>query len=49
LRERCKRPWGNAKDAEKKAVDKLTDTTNQSADDSTETDEIDVRGRRKVS
>jgi uncharacterized protein YjbJ (UPF0337 family) len=41
--------WGNAKDAEKKAVDKLTDTTNQSADDSTETDEIDVRGRRKVS
>jgi uncharacterized protein YjbJ (UPF0337 family) len=45
--------WGNAKDAEKKAVDKRRDPKNEladdlSQDDSTETAEIDVRSRRRV-
>jgi uncharacterized protein YjbJ (UPF0337 family) len=46
--------WGNAKDAEKKAVDKQRAPRNEpvndsSENDSTETAEIDVRSRRKVS
>jgi uncharacterized protein YjbJ (UPF0337 family) len=46
--------WGNAKDAEKKAVDKRRDLKHEPVDDSsendsTETAEIDVRSRRKVS
>ncbi len=45
--------WGNAKEAEKKAVDKRRDPKNEladdlSQDDSTETAEIDVRSRRRV-
>ncbi len=51
--------WGNAKDTEKKAVDKQRPGKNEpvndssendsSENDSTETAEIDVRSRRKVS
>jgi uncharacterized protein YjbJ (UPF0337 family) len=45
--------WGNAKDAEKKAVDKQRDMkaepVNDLSDDSTETAEIDVRPWSKVS
>ncbi len=46
--------WGNAKDAEKKEVDKQRDAKNEpvndsSEDDSTETAEIDVRSLCKVS
>jgi uncharacterized protein YjbJ (UPF0337 family) len=45
--------WGNAKDAEKKAVNRERDLKKEvdhsSEDESTETAEIDVRSRRKVS
>jgi uncharacterized protein YjbJ (UPF0337 family) len=46
--------WGDAKEAEKKSVDKQRDAKRErvddsSEDDSTETAEIDVRSRRKVS
>jgi uncharacterized protein YjbJ (UPF0337 family) len=41
--------FGNAKEAARKAVDKRTDTKNGSVDDSTETEEIDVRSKRKLS
>jgi hypothetical protein len=46
--------WGNAKDAEKKAVNRERDLKKEPVDDSsedesTETAEIDVRSRRKVS
>jgi len=46
--------WGNAKDAEKKAVNRQRDLKKEPVDDSsedesTETAEIDVRSRRKVS
>jgi uncharacterized protein YjbJ (UPF0337 family) len=46
--------WGNAKDAEKKAVNRQRDLKKEpvddsSEDDSTETAEIDVHSRRKVS
>ena len=37
--------WGNLKDAEKKVVN----TKNESVDDSTGIEEIDVRSRRKAS
>jgi uncharacterized protein YjbJ (UPF0337 family) len=37
--------WGNAKDAGKKAFE----TKNESVDDSTETEEIEVRSQRKAS
>jgi len=46
--------WGNAKEAEKKAVDKQRNVNNEpvsdsSDNDSNETAEVDVRSRRKVS
>jgi len=40
--------WGNAKEAGQKAVDKRTDTKNDSVDDSAETQELDVHSRRKA-
>jgi uncharacterized protein YjbJ (UPF0337 family) len=41
--------WGNAKEAGKKAVDRRADKTNQPVDESTETEEKNVRPQRKVS
>ena len=46
--------WGNAKEAEKKAVDKQRNVNNEpvsdsSDNDSNETAGVDVRSRRKVS